>query len=476
MSRTITEIYNKVLDLYNENDLNSLTGLGYVNYSGDSQLISNDFLIEMFRKLLVLIDHTAKDSAVEPYASSDVVVFDSGWWGLTPTQNGEIRDYFKQGFGTTPIDRRWNLDKTGSYVQSKVAATNAIDTNSNIIYNGELVSISGTADRIDITLNGQFNDRYRLTDFPEIVNGDLFDPSLIKMETREEIDNWFIAYDGVLSVLEISIFAGDRSNRKTNPDDAEYQCTMAVDNPIRPTSDLYKALSSFSQFDWFDDNTGASGEVVEQFVRLDRGAFPTAEAQVTRVYSEDVTFEVSDGEGGFDTVTLSTDEDGIAFGDSLTTLYNLSLSLFTNTFTATTDFMHDRSDTTQTVLETDYDGGFIQRMGDGFFEVNDKSINLFSNINANDGGYSFIDYINFTAKTYSKWSGSTQDVVDAGTTELETNVRNGDPDEYSITDFDGIFGMLDVDIEGDFLIGLIRTIDKSILDDRVTTHVLTPPN
>lgn len=479
--RPIKDIYNDIINIYAEKAI--FIGLNpdtkkLLNHTGDSQMLSNDFLCDMHDRLFELIEYAAKTTRNEPYAAEKVVVFDTGWWGITLDQQKQINDYYKKGFEAAPIKYRsfWNLDENGSIVQPIAAASRSEDTNSNIIYNGELISTTNESNYIAITMNGQFNDRYRYDDFPAITSGALFNPSLVYMESYSDIEAWLEAYDSVLNVLKNSIFAGLRTNNEPFNFEAYIDCKMLL-YPYRPISDMYTARSSFSEYNWYDELTEESGTVVQQKVILSR--FGDGSDSVTiYVYSEAVSYNIiigydpETGEPIYDTITLSTSKDGVKFNDDLVTLHSLAKSKFNNTYgyTLFAIFELRRINTIQNVLETEYSGGELSLNGDGYFKVLDRTIYGYSELNSY-AGFPFNSYDNFTVKLYSRWervdlTDETNEIA-TGLTELGQRTSNGFPYEYSVKNQYGTIGMISTEFEGVYQQKTLLSIDKQLLYDNV---------
>ena len=469
--RDIKDIYDDVLNICYENDINvssAITGIRHNNYSGDSQLLSNDFLEQMFNLLMYLFEYAAKPTHTKPYASSKVVLFDTDWWGLTVAQSIEAGEYLQQGYYTAPNPKSWNIDENGDWLQSYTTTSRW----THAIYNNELIDTSGTIDTLSLAYDGQFNDRYEYSDFTEITSGALFDPSLVRMESYSEVETWFTAYDSVLSVFKTAIYVGDRMLSYGGY--ANYNCNMLVSSPLSPCSDYYGAHSSFSECYWWDEETGENGSVVQQRVILTRTGHGNSDSKTIYVYSEDVTFKMSDEQGGFWTIELPTSKDGVNFNDDLTTLHDLAVSKFPDTQSNTSGIRHDRDNITQFVLSVEYNGGHLYQNGSGYFEQDDQELNSRSFIN--DTGYSFVPYTTYTSKVYARWNGlDPQDEIDLGLTLLNSDTRDGHPFEYSISDLTGNVTMISKEVEGFYEVRFIRTIDKSPLIARTEIITLEPP-
>jgi hypothetical protein len=470
MSRDIKLIYNDAVDLLHGSRI-LFNQSSYINYSGDSQLMSSDFMNNMYELLMKIIEYSTKNTFIEPYSSGKVVLFNSYWWGLTQDQQTEINDYYKRGYGNQVEFLEWNLDDNGNFIQSFAPATR-LNQSKNITYNGEIVDPTGSLDLLDFYKENQFKDRFRLSDFPEITSGAFYDPSLVKIESFSDVRAWFDAYDSILTVLKTAkkVSFGILT--------ADYNI-ITGGTPLRPTSDRYEVVSTFSEFNWFDDETGQSGSVVQQYVEIDqRVSTGIINSQNTYVYSQNVTYKVDDGQGGFETINLTTQKDGITFNDSLTTIHDYAVSTYLDTF-AYNNLNHFRENEVYNVLNNDYNGGELRQNGSGYFEKNDKTLSIISTINNLAGD--FINYDNYTAKEYARWTDSSlfpsdlQSEIDTGLSETETNTRDGMPQSYELENYSGTITMISKDVEGQFDIELVRTLDKSPLIQRTEIVDLAPP-
>lgn len=474
--RYIKLIYDDVINLMTANNI-QLSGIGitsiqFSNYTGDSQIISQDLLREMFRMLLLLIENASKNTFTNPYASEKVLLFDSGWWSTTGLQTAEINSIMDQGYGDTPQVKQWNIDENGGWVNSYAFSVPITSGISGVSFNGELF-LGG--DFCPISKKGQFNDRYQLSDFTTISSGSLFDPDLLYMESFSEIEKWLEAYDSVLLELKESTFSGSSLDFNDRYITVDYNKEMAVTEPLRPVSDSYEVRSGFDDYYWTDDLTGESGVLTQQRVRLWRFGNGSSDFQETYVYSEDLTYNVDDGEGGYEQIVLTTSEDGVNFNDSLTTLHDLAVSTFPDTKTYIFGFSHNRDNVEYNTEEVLYDGGTLSQNGSGYFESLDRTKSGQSNVN-NEFGFSFMQYDNYNSKVYSYWNGSNvTDKINAGIKDVETQQRDGFPFEYSIEDYVGEVNMISKEIVGSYTLQLTTAIDKSVLIGRTEVIDLQAP-
>lgn len=341
--RQIKEIYNDVMDWFIEtgHDIGR-NNIGFNNHTGDSQMFSNEFCIFMFNSLLTIITNTRLVTNDQINSISKAYIFDSGWWGLTPSQLDELKEIENGGYtkGEPVVSNTIiNVDKSGN-------AYKPIFNGGQIYKSNEYISINGRRPEY-------YYDTPQLVDFKSVKDGLFFDPSVFLMETEQQVLDWFEQYDAILiELLNLSNYKVSVEDFVNIPDLYIYESPDF--NTL--TNSKYEATASYLVQDWFDDEQGTSGQIVKQIGSYIR--FSPLNSVSYECFSENLKVKHDDGEGGYIDVIYSKTDNGVTFGDSLGAIQALAVSSFPPVLSnATLSYSH--SPVEYEVLDSDYIGGVL---------------------------------------------------------------------------------------------------------------------
>ena len=363
--RKIIEIVEDVYEWNRNNKKGYFTEISYINHTGDSQIYTQSFLDNMYESLLYIMGQARKNTHQEHYAINTEYIFDSGWNGKTREQSDEknivvhglYSDYYFNGSPQVDLyGLNSNVDEKGVKIQA--------NTESILIYLNNAPTISH---QTGLKNPKSYYDQYNLVDFSSVIDGSFFDPSLVFIESAKEIEDWFSAYDLILTELlssSNSYFSiGGTSGYVPQ---VELPFESIYTSPPK-TSDLYKINSKYTLSSWYDDLTGESGEFVRQSGHYKHTATNINEINTFNVYSEEITVNV-DGEDGYTQITYPTSENGVTFGDSFDTIFNTAKSTFGDTYTLSAYqgvVSYQSEQNSSEILGAEYISGYLTRNGDG---------------------------------------------------------------------------------------------------------------
>ena len=110
MTRSIKDIYNDLDELtegawlFRGKIFEFIDNTEFNYHTGNSQIVPNELLVEMFNKVMELVHSRTLDSNSEPYSIGEKWVYDTGWWSKTSEQNTEI-DNLRRGNYYTPYSQ-----------------------------------------------------------------------------------------------------------------------------------------------------------------------------------------------------------------------------------------------------------------------------------------------------------------------------------------------------------------------------------
>jgi len=379
--RDIKDIYDDIKGLYSKYGRSKISVVDFKNHTGDSQLISHDFLQYMYDMLKGIIESCRKSTRERPYSAEHVYLLDSGWWGLTNAQSSEASDLFLQNYGNSwrLYDvGYWDVDELSQFRQPTVGMSGGHQYS--LYYDGGIVNYE--KHELSVMQKGYYNDRYVLTDFNEVKNGSFYNPSYVGFESWAQVESWLSAYDSILSILKSSTFVYWVRENSTDINTTMEFDKVGYTHDYHTSSDLYRGSAYFSEFEWHDDEQGTNGFIVKQVGSL--RSFSSITVSISyEVYSENKTVKHDDGEGGYIDVIYSTEDNGVTFGDTPEDIRQLAISTWPDTNSATfvawpslenqfPKYINQTS--TFTVLGNDYVGGTMTRNRTGEFSLSGRTV------------------------------------------------------------------------------------------------------
>jgi hypothetical protein len=465
MTRTITEIYADLINLLEDKAFEYTESS--IGCSMDSHVINNQMLINMHEILLTLIDNATMGSYSKPYACKKVVMFNTNWWGADSDQQTEIREYLNDGWLTKAQAQSWSMG-VDNFIQPIETAVKMSAEYPKISYDDKIFDISTEMenDGVEMVKDGELDDYYDYLDFPAMSDGSYYDPSLVKIDSSNELRNWLDALDSIVLILNSAKFAD--TNGSPN-----YDCSLSTYFNGSSYSDKYNISSYFDTKHWHDEPSDTSGTVLEQKITMARIGSDSESTKIY-VYSDNVTYSNDYG----DTTELKMSEDGMNFGDDLNAIYNNAVSRYPNTHTYDVDISHKRSNIVYNFDGIDYSGGYIQRSDDGTYNHEDlyEFGELFNNV---DGGKksSYIDNIIYYGLMYKYWgTGRYDPEINLGLSLVETRTKDTSKigENYHLSNVSEMINVPSIDLEGTFAIYNATAIDKEPLVSRTETVFITP--
>lgn len=325
MTRSIKAIYEDLITAclaVNADPARTLHPANFLAHTGDTQVLDPKFLSGIFDTLLQLADRSQKATTDEAYATEKNWIFDSGWYDGTSAQYTEIDDFRKNGYTTNSNrcrPRELFIDDSLSslsewFLEDSEFKQKELINRSSLIVGGKIFNHAPSK---------KVKDGFKYENLHDWSIGDFYDPKYKVPETLSELNDWLDVFDSILTSLKAGT---ERAPAASLTDD--YPTSVQAST----FSDILMGSVYYSIEFWSDDLTGEWGEIVRATLTGARNGGTLWTPR--QVYSENLTVNIEDGEGGYYQMEYSTTDahTGLSFGATAKTVFDYVASDEDDTF------------------------------------------------------------------------------------------------------------------------------------------------